>query len=157
MKIKSLFLVSLLSVAGCATSPPSAGMLHEQEVANSIVYCGNKAECNAMWSRSVRWVQDEGTFHIFKVSDTSIKTMGPDYRDPDHAQDVSFLITESPNPDGSAVIEIRGTCGNEDDVVEQLSQFGNNPPEDTGYKTESVRCHELIFDRADFKMFVRGY
>lgn len=103
-----LALSSLLS--GCAT-PQESPLQRELEskyisTAQSPLICANKSQCDLYWQRAEVWIAQNCSYRVHTENDNVISTYGPD-----SSQGMAYMVTKTPNADGSAQIDVMASNG----------------------------------------------
>lgn len=104
LKVISI-LTLLLTLAGCAQSPPNPYLAAS---ASRNVTCVQGPDCESKWSRALQWVLANSSWKIQIQTDQMIQTFGPGNRSPSSA----FVITKTTNGNGAYNINFTSACDN---------------------------------------------
>jgi hypothetical protein len=86
----------ILSLAGCATFPPTA---------TTWVSC-EAQRCDVLWSRAQVWIATHSGYRIQIANENIIQTYGP----LEGRGDVAYSVTKERQPDGKFKLYVRGHC-----------------------------------------------
>jgi hypothetical protein len=105
-----LFALVALSLSGCATTQetPEQLAIEDQYLVNaqSPLTCADKAQCDLYWQRAEVWIAKNCAYRVHTENDNVISTYGPD-----SSQGMAYIVTKTPDPDGSSTIDVEASNG----------------------------------------------
>nr|WP_272907100.1 hypothetical protein [Mycetohabitans sp. B2] len=103
---KTIIAALSIAAAGCASQNQVSSQTMAQAVAP--LSCTRKVQCDAWWQRAQVWISEHSAYRIATITDSVIQTEGPSAT----RRDLAYVITKTPNNDGSATIGFSAQCSN---------------------------------------------
>ncbi|MEJ2768709.1 hypothetical protein [Mycetohabitans sp. B46] len=103
---KAIIVALSVAAAGCSSQNQVSSQTMAQAVAP--LSCTRKVQCDAWWQRAQVWISEHSAYRIATITDSVIQTEGPSVT----RRDLAYVITKTPNNDGSATIGFSAQCSN---------------------------------------------